>query len=58
MFASGDVMKVSLRLPDQMTGVINGLLLLCIICTEPLLRWRFVQDKSTLTPLSLEKEGV
>lgn len=45
VFASGDVMKVSLRLPDQMTGVINGLLLLCIICIEPLLRYRFVKIK-------------
>ncbi|MCA9836903.1 MAG: ABC transporter permease [Trueperaceae bacterium] len=43
VFASGDVMKVSLRLPDQMSGVINGLLLLCIIGIEPLLRYRIVR---------------
>lgn len=46
VFASGDVMKVSLRLPDQMTGVINGLLLLCMICIEPLLRYRLVRHSS------------
>ena len=46
IFASGDVMKVSLRLPTQMTDVINGLLLLCIICVEPFLRYRFVKDTS------------
>jgi simple sugar transport system permease protein len=45
IFASGDIMKVSLRLPDQMTSVINGLLLLCIICIEPLLRYRIVRSK-------------
>ena len=55
VFASGDVMKVSLRLPDQMTGVINGTLLLCLICIEPLLRYRFVKDTPN-TPLILERE--
>lgn len=57
VFASGDIMKVSLRLPDQMTGVINGLLLLSIICVEPFLRYRFVRDKPPPTPpLSLKTE--
>ena len=40
VFASGDVMKVALRLPFQITGVINGLVLLFIIRSEPLLRYR------------------
>ena len=56
VFASGDVMKVSLRLPAQMTGVINGLLLLCLICIEPLLRYRFVKDTPPSKPLRLERE--
>ncbi len=56
VFASGDVMKVALRLPDQMTGVINGLLLLCIICIEPLLRYRLVRTKAL--PNSKFKETV
>ena len=56
VFASGDVMKVSLRLPDQMTDVINGALLLCLICIEPLLRYRLVKDKP-VGALELEREG-
>ena len=40
VFASGDVMRASLGVPSQMTGVVNGLVLLCLICTEPLLRYR------------------
>ena len=40
VFASGDVMRVSLRLPFQMTGVISGLVLLFMIAGEPLLRYR------------------
>ena len=56
VFASGDVMKVSLRLPDQMTGVINGLLLLCVICVEPLLRYRFVRDVPIPPPARLTEQ--
>ena len=40
VFASGDIMKVSLRLPSQMPSVINGLVLLFLVCAEPLLRYR------------------
>ncbi len=40
VFASGDIMKVALGLPFQITGVINGLVLLFIICSEPFLRFR------------------
>lgn len=40
VFASGDIMKVSLGLPSQITGVINGLVLIFLICAEPLIRYR------------------
>ncbi|MGL4609622.1 MAG: ABC transporter permease [Trueperaceae bacterium] len=52
IFASGDVMKAGLGLPTQMVDVINGLVLICIICAEPLLRFRFVKQRKTL-PLTL-----
>ena len=38
--ASGDVMQVALRLPSQITGVTQGLVLLCIIGSEPVLNYR------------------
>lgn len=41
--ASGDVMQVGLRLPSQITGVVQGLVLLCIIGSEPALRGRLVR---------------
>lgn len=41
--ASGDVMQVALRLPSQITGVTQGLVLLCIIGFEPALRYRLVR---------------
>ena len=47
VFASGDVMRVSLGVPSQMTGVVNGLVLLCLICTEPLLRYRLARVHPT-----------
>ena len=43
IFASGDVMKVSLKLPAQMIDVVNGLILICMICAEPLLRYKLVR---------------
>lgn len=43
VFAAGDIMKVSLRLPSQMPNVINGLVLLFLVCSEPLLRYRLVR---------------
>nr|NIV29118.1 ABC transporter permease [Anaerolineae bacterium] len=43
VFASGDIMKVALRLPFQITGVINGLILMFVICAEPFLRYRLVR---------------
>lgn len=39
VFASGDVMRVVLRLPVQMTEVISGLVLFFVICSEPLMRY-------------------
>jgi simple sugar transport system permease protein len=41
--ASGDVMQVALRLPSQITGVVQGLVLLCIIAAEPILEYRLVR---------------
>ena len=40
IFASGDVMRVVLQLPFQMTGVISGLVLFFLIAAEPLIRYR------------------
>jgi general nucleoside transport system permease protein len=51
VFASGDVMKAGLGLPTQMVDVINGLVLICIICAEPLLRFRFVRQGKDASPL-------
>jgi general nucleoside transport system permease protein len=51
VFASGDVMKAGLGLPTQMVDVINGLVLLCIICAEPLLRFRFVKQSGKASTL-------
>ena len=48
IFASGDIMKVSLRLPSQMPSVINGLVLLFLVCSEPLLRYRLVRRRPVL----------
>src|SRR5690625_3408348 len=45
IFASGDIIQVALRLPSQMPDVINGLILLFIVCSEPLLRYRLVRRK-------------
>jgi len=45
VFASGDIMRVSLHLPSQIVGVINGLILLSIIAVEPLIKNRFIKIK-------------
>jgi general nucleoside transport system permease protein len=52
VFASGDVMKAGLGLPTQMVDVVNGLVLLCIICAEPLLRYRFVRQRKDTAALT------
>ncbi len=48
--ASGDVMQVTLRLPSQITGVTQGLVLLCIIGSEPFLRYRLVRAPRRAAP--------
>lgn len=40
VFATGDVMRVVLGLPFQMTGVVSGLVLFFLIAAEPLIRYR------------------
>lgn len=40
VFAAGDVMKVSLQLPFQITDVITGVTLLLLVASEPLLTYR------------------
>jgi ABC-type uncharacterized transport system permease subunit len=55
VFASGDIMKVTLGLPFQITGVINGLVLLFIISSEPLLRFR-IERIRVGRPNSVESE--
>lgn len=40
VFASGDVVRVALRMPFQVTEVISGLILFFLICGEPLMRYR------------------
>jgi len=43
IFAAGDVAKVSLGMPAQVTGVMSGLVLLCLLAAEPLIRYRVVR---------------
>jgi simple sugar transport system permease protein len=40
IFAAGDVIKVALRMPFQVTGVFNGLILFFLIGVELLMYWR------------------
>lgn len=42
VFAAGDVMRVSLRLPSQLPDVITGLVLLLVAASEPLTRGRWI----------------
>jgi ABC-type uncharacterized transport system permease subunit len=58
VFASGDIMKVSLRLPSQMPSVINGLVLLFLVCSEPLLRYRLVRRESRAAGTGAESEAI
>ena len=55
VFASGDIMKVALGLPFQITGVINGLVLLFMISSEPLLRFKIARV-SLKNPETAESE--
>lgn len=43
IFASGDIMRVSLGIPAQVTGVVNGLVLFSVIAVEPLMRLRLTR---------------
>jgi general nucleoside transport system permease protein len=43
VFSSGDIMRVSLGIPPQVTGVVNGLVLFCLIAAEPLMRYRLTR---------------
>jgi len=43
VFAAGDVMRVSLRLPSQLPDVVTGLVLLLVVASEPLTRGRWVR---------------
>jgi len=45
VFAAGDVIKVSLQLPFQITDVIIGVTLLLLVATEPLLSYRPVWQR-------------
>ena len=42
VFAAGDVMRVSLRLPSQLPDVVTGMVLLLVAASEPLTRGRWV----------------
>ena len=55
--ASGDVMQVALRLPSQITGVTQGLVLLCIIGSEPFLRYRLVRVRRTRRSVAQGEAG-
>ena len=52
VFAAGDVMRVSLRLPSQLPDVVTGLVLLLVAASEPLTRgrWVRVEPSETLNP--------
>lgn len=55
--ASGDVMQVALRLPSQITGVTQGLVLLCILGAEPFLRYRLVRTRRSARPAPSGEAG-
>ena len=56
IFASGDIMKVSLGLPSQITGVINGLVLIFLICAEPFIRYRVRRIRTGIDPAAPRTE--
>lgn len=57
VFAAGDVIKVSLQLPFQITDVIIGVTLLLLVATEPLLAYRPVLRTRTTTVGSAAPAG-
>ena len=44
MVTAGDVVRVTLRLPAEITGVMSGLILFFLIGSEPLLRYRWRRE--------------
>jgi general nucleoside transport system permease protein len=50
VFAAGDVMRVSLRLPSQLPDVVTGLVLLLVAASEPLTRGRWVPREPAEPP--------
>jgi ABC-type uncharacterized transport system permease subunit len=50
VFAAGDVMRVSLRLPSQLPDVVTGLVLLLVAASEPLTRGRWVRSEPPAGP--------
>ncbi len=58
IFASGDIAKVALRMPVQVVGVMNGLLLFFLIASERLLYYRIrwsVSDQSSTPDVGNEE---
>lgn len=47
--ATGDVVRVTLRMPAEITGVISGLILFFLIGSEPLLRYRWRRERTGAT---------
>lgn len=47
--ATGDVVRVTLRMPAEITGVISGLILFFLLASEPLLRYRLRRDPTSRT---------
>ncbi len=50
VFAAGDVMRVSLRLPSQLPDVVTGMVLLLVAASEPLTRGRWVPAEEPDAP--------
>ncbi len=50
VLAAGDVVKVSLQLPFQLTDVMTGLTLLLLVASEPLLTYRPVLVRRPVSP--------
>jgi general nucleoside transport system permease protein len=52
VFAAGDIIKVTLRLPFQITDVISGLVLFFLICSEPLIQYRLKRVRTDASAVS------
>ncbi len=58
IYSSGDVMKVSLQMPFQVTGVFNGLILFFLIGSERLLFYRVRWQPPRAVPRTPLPDGV